>query len=101
MDISGKLPSILPAAYVNRASAMQKPGESHSTGSPAAGDQVSLSPQVRELHAARAAVAAMPEVREEKVAAIRAQIEAGSYVVDGEKIAGKMIEDALINTHLS
>lgn len=101
MDISGKLPSILPAAYVNRMGALQKPGESPSTGSPAAGDRVSLSPQVRELEAARAAVSAMPEVREEKVAAIRAQVEAGTYVVDGEKIAGKMIEEALINTHLS
>lgn len=104
MDISGKLPSVLPAAYVDKSSsvktaALHNSAETQSSGSPAAGDQVSLSPQVRELQAARIAVAAMPEMREEKVAAIRAKIEAGTYVVDGEKIAGKMIEDGLINAH--
>jgi negative regulator of flagellin synthesis FlgM len=66
----------------------------------ATGDKVSLSSRVRELQAARTAAAAIPEVREEKVAAIRAQIEAGTYVVDGEKIADKMIAEALLNAHL-
>jgi negative regulator of flagellin synthesis FlgM len=105
MDISGKLPSILPAAHVNKSgaaktAALQRSIEAQPSRSPAAGDRVSLSPQVRELQAARAAAAAMPEIREEKVAAIRAQIEAGTYVVDGEKVAGKMIEEALLNAHL-
>lgn len=101
MDISGKLPSILPAAHVTKSGALDKSTEIQPSRSPIAGDSVSLSPQVRELQAARSALAAMPEIREEKVAAIRAQFEAGTYVVDGEKIAGKMIAEALINAHLT
>jgi len=100
MDISEKLSPILPPQYTNRAGASQNLAQSPPSRPAAAGDSVSLSPQVRELQAAREALAGMPEIREEKVAAIRAQLEAGTYVVDGEKIAGRMIEEALINTHL-
>lgn len=100
MDIPGKIPSILPAAYVKETDALDKTAHIQPSPSSAAGDPVSLSPQARELQAARATVAAMPDIREEKVAAIRAQIEAGTYVVDGEKIAGKMIAEALLNAHL-
>lgn len=100
MDITGKLPSISPATHVNKAGTSQKPADIQPIASPASGDQVSLSPQARELQAARAAAAAMPEIREEKVAAIRAQVEAGTYVVDSEKIAVNMIREGLINAHL-
>ena len=104
MNSIGKLPSILPATSINKpdaanVAARNKSIEAPSAGSPAAGDPVSLSPQAREFHAARAAIAVMPEIREEKVAAIRAQIEAGTYEVDSEKIAGRMIEDALFSDH--
>ena len=100
MDISGKLPPILPSQYTHRAGASQHAAQTQPARPAAAGDAVSLSPQVRELQSARESLAAMPEIREEKVAAIRAQIEAGTYVVDGEKIAGRMIEEALVNAHL-
>lgn len=100
MDIPGKFPSIPPVAYVKKAGALQKQTDIQLSRSPAAGDPVSLSPQALELQAARATVAGMPDIREEKVAAIRAQIEAGTYVVDSEKIADKLIVEALLNAHL-
>jgi len=99
MDVSGKLPPILPFPNSHRVSAPQKTAES-TPARPALNDSVNLSPQARQLQAAREALAAMPEIREEKVAAIRAQIEAGTYKIDSEQIAGKMIAEALLNDQL-
>jgi negative regulator of flagellin synthesis FlgM len=70
------------------------------TPSAAVGEKVRLSPKVRELQAARTVAAGIPEIRKEKVAAIRAQIEAGTYRVDSEKIAGKLLAETLLNDHL-
>jgi negative regulator of flagellin synthesis FlgM len=100
MDISGKLPPILPFPNSNRVDASQKTANTAPARPTSQGDTVSLSPQVRQMQAAREALAAMPEIREEKVAAIRAQIEAGTYKIDGEKIADKMIAETLLNDHL-
>ncbi|MEJ2639588.1 MAG: flagellar biosynthesis anti-sigma factor FlgM [Desulfosarcinaceae bacterium] len=99
MDISGKLPSVLPFPNSHRMGAHQRTADAASAQR-ASGDAVTLSTQVRQLQAAREALSAMPEVREEKVAAIRTQIEAGTYEIDGEKIAGKMIEEALLEDAL-
>lgn len=99
MDISGKLPPVLPFPNSHRIGAPQRTADAASTRRPA-GDSVTLSTRVRQLQAAREGLSAVPEIREEKVAAIRARIEAGTYEIDGEKIAGKMIEEALLNDHL-
>ena len=58
-------------------------------------DRVSLSPQARELLNAQRALAAIPDVRAEKVEEIQARIADGSYRIDSEKIAAKMIRQAL------
>lgn len=100
MDISGKLPPVLPFPNSHRVGASQKTADATPARPASRGDSVSLSPKARQLQAAREALAAMPEIREEKVAAIRAQIEAGTYEIDGEKIADKMMAEALLNDHL-
>jgi negative regulator of flagellin synthesis FlgM len=58
-------------------------------------DRVSLSPQAKELLNAQRALAAMPDVRAEKVDEIKARIADGSYRIDSEKIAAKMIQQVL------
>jgi negative regulator of flagellin synthesis FlgM len=58
-------------------------------------DRVSLSPQARELLNAQKALAAIPDVREEKVEAIKARIADGTYRIDSEQIAAKMIREPL------
>ena len=58
-------------------------------------DKVVLSPLAREIHEAAKTLSAVPDVCEEKVAAIRSQIENGTYQIDGQKIAGRMLEDVL------
>lgn len=54
-------------------------------------DRVSLSSESRELQAAKDAVAAVPDIREEKVAAIKTAIESGSYEINPGGIAEKMV----------
>ena len=58
-------------------------------------DQVSLSPRAREILNAQKALAAIPDVRAEKVEEIKARIADGTYRIDGEQIADKMIREAL------
>ena len=55
-----------------------------------------LSERAREIQAAHAAIEQMDDVDHEKVARIKAKIESGTYTVDAQKIAGKMLEDALL-----
>jgi negative regulator of flagellin synthesis FlgM len=60
-------------------------------------DKVELSPEAKQIQRAKELIDSLPDIREEKVAEIRARIEAGEYQIDGEKIASKMIEEALLN----
>lgn len=60
-------------------------------------DKVELSPRGREIQEAMQILKSVPDVREEKVALLKQQIEAGTYEVEGEKIAEKMLEESLLN----
>ncbi|HHY92255.1 MAG TPA: flagellar biosynthesis anti-sigma factor FlgM, partial [Firmicutes bacterium] len=57
----------------------------------AEGDLVILSQQARDLSRAREIVAQSSGVRSDKVQAIAAQIAAGTYQVDPEAVAAKML----------
>lgn len=58
-------------------------------------DRVTLSPQARELLDAQKVLAAIPDVQADKVAEIKARIADGTYRIDSEQIATKMIREAL------
>ena len=60
-------------------------------------DTVVLSDTAKKVQEAQKQLETMPDVREDKVAQIKEQIENGTYDMDEEKIAGKMIKDALLN----
>lgn len=51
---------------------------------------VELSQTSQEVQMAREAIEMQPDMREEKVAALRAQVESGSYEVNSEEVAEKM-----------
>lgn len=61
-------------------------------------DQLNISSSAREFQVAMEEVKKQPEIREQKVAELRQQIEAGTYKVDAKKIADKMMQDANIYT---
>jgi negative regulator of flagellin synthesis FlgM len=60
---------------------------------PASTSRLELSPQAAEVQAAHQALAETPELRAERVATLKAQMAAGTYQVDPENIAARMIPD--------
>jgi negative regulator of flagellin synthesis FlgM len=60
-------------------------------------DTVVLSDTAKKVQEAQKQLEAIPDVREDKVAQLKEQIENGTYEMDEEKIADKMMKDALLN----
>ena len=60
-------------------------------------DKVALSPEAKQIQDAKERLDSLPDVREDKVAEIKEQIEAGTYTIDGEKIAFKMIRESILD----
>ena len=60
-------------------------------------DTVALSSAAKDIQEAQRQLEAIPDVREDKVAQLKEQIENGTYQIDEEKIADKMLKDALLN----
>lgn len=60
-------------------------------------ETVSLSSAARDIQRAEKAIEELPDVREEKVRELQDQIEKGKYEVSGEKIAGKMISESVLD----
>lgn len=78
-------------AYLNKVEP-GKPIEPSSASSEVKPDAVSLSPEARLVALAHHLLSKMPEVRAEKVAALRQQIERGQYQIDSDRIASKVVE---------
>lgn len=63
-------------------------------------ESVKLSTTAKEIQQARKAMEAVPEIREDKVGQFKGEIEAGTYSVEGDKVAPKMIKESLIDTFI-
>jgi flagellar biosynthesis anti-sigma factor FlgM len=76
---------------------LQMPGEKNGSarlsGKPNSTDKVDLSGNAKELGDIMSAINRLPDVRAEKVAGIRGQIDSGKYVVDPGEIARKMLDE--------
>ena len=66
-------------------------------GRASGGDNVELSQSVRDLQSAQKALQDLPDIRENKVAALKQQIENGAYDIRTDKIAANMLKESLIN----
>jgi negative regulator of flagellin synthesis FlgM len=58
---------------------------------------VDISSKSQDFVQIKNAVAQLPEVREDVVQALKAQIESGAYTIDSQKIAGKMVRESLLD----
>ncbi|NPB10049.1 MAG: flagellar biosynthesis anti-sigma factor FlgM [Thermodesulfobacteria bacterium] len=58
-------------------------------------DRVELSSTAREMKKIESVLETTPDVRADKVKAIKEQIEAGTYKVDSKKVANAMLADLL------
>ena len=63
---------------------------------PVATDHVELSAKVQDLQQAGKVLEVTPEIRKDKVAEIKEQIDSGTYSVKGEAIAGRIIESSIL-----
>jgi negative regulator of flagellin synthesis FlgM len=84
-------------AYVNQVqekdkvdAASEKPEQQQTKA-----DTVALSNAAKEIQEAQRQLDAIPDVREDKVAQLKEQIENGTYEIDEEQIADKMLKDEL------
>ena len=76
----------------------QKPGkqETRISENPQSGnksDLVQISSKAKELEELKGIIRQMPEIRTEKVEALKKAIKEGTYQVDSLKIAGKILEE--------
>ena len=86
-------------AYVNQVQEKNKVDPSNNKADNAAvkTDTVVISDAAKRIQEIRSQLDEVPDVREEKVAQLRQQIEDGTYEIKPDKIAEKMISEGLIN----
>jgi negative regulator of flagellin synthesis FlgM len=89
-------------AYVNQVHDKNKVDSSENNSNKAAAktDTVVISDAAKRIQEVRSQLDAVPDVDEEKVAELKKQIEDGTYEINADKIAGKMISEGLINEGL-
>jgi len=89
-------------AYVNQVQDKNKAGTpDHKSGKTAVkADTVMISDAAKRVQEARRQLDDIPDVREEKVSQLRSQIQNGTYEINADKIAGKMLKEGLLNDAL-
>ncbi len=86
-------------AYVNQVQDKNKVGTPDNKPEKTAvkADTVVISDAAKRVQEARRQLDDIPDVREDKVSQLRSQIQNGTYEINADKIAGKMIKEALLN----
>ena len=60
-------------------------------------DKIILSERAKEVYRLTKMSESLPDVREDKISAIKSRIASGEYKVDSEKVAGKIILESILN----
>ena len=99
MEINSKNIQANVSDYVKQVDAPKKPAQAGANETPPRpkDDTVELSEEAKALQRTEKALADVPDVREDKVAAIRKQLAQGTYRVDGQKIAFNMLKESILN----
>ena len=103
MEITGNNPFARVDAYVKNIGREKNRVQGASTEAPERSlseDKVALSSEAKQIQEAKKLVDALPDIREDKVAEIRERIENGTYSVDSDKIAFRMIKESILNQSL-
>jgi negative regulator of flagellin synthesis FlgM len=82
-------------AYVNQVHDKKKADQAKESATKT--DTVVISDAAKRIQEARAKLDDIPDVREEKVADLRNQIQNGTYQADAEKTADKLLKEQLGN----
>ena len=98
MKINGGSGSNKVDHYIKNKITQKKEGAVSETSSePAARDSVEISQAKTEITRAREVIREQPEVRTEKVETIKQEVDEGTYKVDGEKVAEKIIKENILD----
>jgi negative regulator of flagellin synthesis FlgM len=100
MEITNKSQTISIDAYVKQVQAQPKTepaGEKDAKPQGLKTDTVVISDTAKRILEAQKQIQTIPDVRADKVAALRNQIENGTYEIKADQIAGKMIKESLMN----
>ncbi len=100
MEINTKNQASAIDSYVSQVQAKQKiehVEEQASRERKTTGDTVHISDAAKRIREAQNQLQEIPDVRSEKVAAIKRSIEDGTYDIKPDAIAGKMIRESLLN----
>ena len=86
-------------AYINQVNDDNKVGTPDAKPETTAkkADSVVISDAAKRVQEARNQLNDIPDVREEKIAQLRNQVQNGTYEINAEKIAGKLIKESLLN----
>ena len=60
------------------------------------GDRVDLSPSAKMIKKIEAAALSAPDTRADKVAALKKKVESGTYQVNSDELAGKMLKEFIV-----
>ncbi len=96
MEVSGNGPFVYLEAYMNNAKDKGAVAASETVAPVAQADKVELSPQAKELQEAKHQLEQVPDIRTDKVESLQQAIKDGTYEVNGEKVALKMIRQSLL-----
>ena len=95
MNVPEKIGNQISKAYTQNlraaASDLARTSVPNAREQPPKPDEVVLSERAQLLRKVKEALAATPDVREQKVAELRAQLEAGTYRVPGDKLIEKLL----------
>lgn len=61
-------------------------------------DQVSVSDRAKEIGKLQAAVNQLPDIRADRVETVKNAVNAGTYNVNGEAVAGSVLKEAIVDS---
>lgn len=93
MRVSGKASGMGASQSVGRASSASTSQVAPGAPATSVGDALSVSSTANFITVAQAQIAKLPDVREAKVEALRAQLESDDYHPDGEAVAEGLVRD--------
>lgn len=100
MEISPKNKADMVGAYVSQVQMKPKAedvAEKDSQQQAITADRVIISDTAKRIQEARAQLETIPDIRSEKVSEIKRSIQDGTYKIEPDKIADKMIRESLLN----
>lgn len=83
------------AQNIQKINKAEPKGVSHTSKTLSPTDRIDISNRAKEIAELKSAIDRLPDVRSEKVSAIKNAIETGSYVVDPKKIVESLLKEIL------